>query len=137
MEILLLMSLIKMAGNREYGAHFGIMATCGVRPIMWITKKNGLEIIFYDSPDCPESEAYYKNDSLHGLRIQYSKRCKKYLEEYFVHGKKEGWEIGYYDNCMKKAEGYYRMEPWMAFTKYMIKKDALLTKPGLYARIMI
>lgn len=71
-------------------------------------KKNGLEIIFYDTPDCPEQEAYFKNDTLNGWLIRYSKRCKKIFEEQYVNGIKEGWEYEYYDNGIKKAEGYFK-----------------------------
>ncbi len=71
-------------------------------------KKNGLEIIFYDKPDCPEQEAYYKNDTLNGWLIRYSKRCKKQFEEQYIKGVKEGWEYEYYDNGIKKAEGFYK-----------------------------
>ncbi len=71
-------------------------------------RKNGLEIIFYDYPDCPKQEAYYKNDTLDGSLIRYSKRCKKIFEENYVNGKKEGIEIEYYDNGIKKAEGHYK-----------------------------
>ncbi|MEW6773276.1 MAG: hypothetical protein AB1304_04695 [Bacteroidota bacterium] len=85
-------------------------------------KKNGLEIIFYDTPDCPEQEAYYKNDSLDGWLIRYSKRCKKIFEEHYVAGKKEGWEIEYYDNGMKKATGYYKNGALDGFYKVYDKK---------------
>lgn len=85
-------------------------------------KKNGLEIIFYDYPDCPQQEAYYKNDSLDGWLVQYSKRCKKIFEEHYVKGKKEGWEIEYYDNGMKKAEGYFKNSSLEGFYKVYNKR---------------
>jgi hypothetical protein len=85
-------------------------------------KKNGLEIIFYDHPDCPEQEAYYKNDTLDGRLVRYSKRCKKEFEEHYIKGKKEGWEIEYYDNGIKKAEGFYRNGSLEGFYKVYDKK---------------
>ncbi len=85
-------------------------------------KKSGLEIMFYDYPDCPEQEVYYKNDTLDGTLIRYSKRCKKNFEENYVLGKKEGWEIEYYDNGIKKAEGYYKSGALDGFYKVYDKK---------------
>jgi antitoxin component YwqK of YwqJK toxin-antitoxin module len=85
-------------------------------------KKNGLEITFYDYPDCPEKEAFYKNDSLDGAVIYYSKRCKKNFEEHYVNGIKEGWEIEYYDNGMKKAEGYFKKGNLDGFYKVYDRK---------------
>ena len=85
-------------------------------------KKNGLEIIFYDHPDCPEQEAYYKNDTLDGRLVRYSKRCKKEFEEHYIQGRKEGWEIEYYDNGIKKAEGYYKNGSLEGFYKVYDKK---------------
>ncbi|RME19110.1 MAG: hypothetical protein D6799_01900 [Bacteroidetes bacterium] len=85
-------------------------------------KKNGLEILFYDYPDCPEQEAFYKNDSLNGWLVRYSKRCKKIFEEQYVSGKKEGWEFEYYDNGMKKAEGFYKNGALDGFYKVYNKK---------------
>lgn len=85
-------------------------------------KKNGLEILFYDYPDCPEQEAYFKEDSLDGTLIKYSKRCKKVFEENYSHGIKDGWEIEYYDNGIKKAEGYYRNNALDGYYKVYNKK---------------
>ncbi len=70
-------------------------------------KKTGLEITFYNYPDCPESEAYYKNDTLDGTLTIYSKKCKKIFEEDYIKGVKNGKEIEYYDNGIKKAEGSF------------------------------
>ena len=40
-------------------------------------KKQGLEIVWFDEPDCVELEAYYKDGLLDGPSIYYSKKCKK------------------------------------------------------------
>ena len=40
-------------------------------------KKQGLEIKWFDEPDCVEQESYYKDGLLDGPSIYYSKKCKK------------------------------------------------------------
>jgi hypothetical protein len=71
-------------------------------------KKDGLEIIWYDSPDCVEQESFYKEDKLDGTSIHYSKKCRVDFVENFKKGIKEGIEIEYYSNGVRKAEGYYK-----------------------------
>ena len=71
-------------------------------------KKEGLEIKWYDSPDCVEQESYYKNGLLDGPSIYYSKKCKKDFFETFKSGSKEGLELSYYPNGNIKAEGNFK-----------------------------
>lgn len=71
-------------------------------------QKNGLEIIWYDSPDCVEQEAYYKDGKLDGLLVHYSKKCRKDFYEHYKNGVKHGLEIEYYSNGNMKAEGTYK-----------------------------
>ncbi|MGZ4037801.1 MAG: toxin-antitoxin system YwqK family antitoxin [Bacteroidia bacterium] len=70
--------------------------------------KHGLEIIWYDKPDCVESEAYYKDGKLDGQSIHYSKKCRKDFVENFKKGIKEGVETEYYSNGVTKAEGNFK-----------------------------
>lgn len=71
-------------------------------------KKQGLEINWYDEPDCVEMEAYYKDGLLDGPSINYSKKCKKEFFETFKNGIKEGLELAYYPNGHIKAEGNFK-----------------------------
>lgn len=71
-------------------------------------KKQGLEINWYDEPDCVEKEAYYKDGLLDGPSISYTKKCKKKLFETFKNGLKDGLELEYYSNGHIKAEGKYK-----------------------------
>lgn len=57
-----------------------------------------------------------------GRLVRYSKRCKKEFEEHYIQGKKEGWEIEYYDNGIKKAEGFYKNGSLEGFYKVYDKK---------------
>jgi antitoxin component YwqK of YwqJK toxin-antitoxin module len=84
--------------------------------------KNGLEIIWYNSPDCVEQEAYYKEGKLDGTLIHYSKKCRKDLIENYKFGTKEGLEIEYYANGVKKAEGYYKKGMLDGYYKVYDKK---------------
>lgn len=71
-------------------------------------KKQGLEIVWFDEPDCVELEAYYKDGLLDGPSIYYSKKCKKDFYENFKNGLKDGLELAYYPNGRVKAEGNFR-----------------------------
>lgn len=71
-------------------------------------KKQGLEINWYDEPDCVELEAYYKDGMLDGPSIYYTKKCKKDVFQTFKNGLKEGLELEYYPNGHIKAEGKYK-----------------------------
>lgn len=71
-------------------------------------KKQGLEINWFDDPDCVELEAYYKDGLLDGPSIYYSKKCKKEVYENYKNGLKEGLELEYYPNGRVKAEGKFR-----------------------------
>ncbi len=71
-------------------------------------KKQGLEINWFDDPDCLELEAYYKDGLLDGPSIYYSKKCKKEVYENYKNGLKEGLELEYYPNGRVKAEGKFR-----------------------------
>jgi len=70
-------------------------------------KKQGFEITWFDSPDCVESERFYKDGKLDGPVIYYSKKCQKELFETYKDGVKEGLELEYYSNGRVKAEGKY------------------------------
>lgn len=71
-------------------------------------KKNGLEIVWYDSPDCVEQEAFYKDGKLDGILIHYSKKCRKDFYEHYKNGIKHGLEVEYYSNGNLKAEGTFK-----------------------------
>jgi antitoxin component YwqK of YwqJK toxin-antitoxin module len=71
-------------------------------------KKQGLEIVWFDDPDCVELEAYYKDGLLDGPCINYTKKCKKDVFQSFKNGLKEGLELEYYPNGHIKAEGKYK-----------------------------
>lgn len=71
-------------------------------------KKQGLEINWFDEPDCVELEAYYKDGMLDGPSIYYTKKCKKNVFQTFKNGLKEGLELEYYPNGHIKAEGKYK-----------------------------
>lgn len=70
--------------------------------------KTGLEIKWFDVPDCVEQEAYYKDGVLDGPSIYYSKKCRKDFYENFKNGIKNGTEVSYYPNGNIKAEGNYK-----------------------------
>ncbi|HRG00117.1 MAG: hypothetical protein U0W65_08835 [Bacteroidia bacterium] len=71
-------------------------------------KKQGLEILWFDEPDCVELEAYYKDGVLDGPSIYYSKKCKKEFFETYRNGLKDGLELEYYSNGRVKAEGKFK-----------------------------
>ncbi|MES2566403.1 MAG: hypothetical protein V4565_06025 [Bacteroidota bacterium] len=71
-------------------------------------KKQGLEINWFDEPDCVEKEAYYKDGMLDGPSISYTRKCKKSIFETFKGGVKDGLELEYYPNGHIKAEGKYK-----------------------------
>jgi len=71
-------------------------------------KKHGLEITWYDHPDCVEQEAFYKEGKLDGSVTHYSKRCRKDFYESYKNGVKHGPEVEYYNNGFLKAEGVYK-----------------------------
>lgn len=71
-------------------------------------KKQGLEINWFDEPDCVELEAYYKDGLLDGPSISYTKKCKKDIFQTFKNGLKDGLELEYYPNGHVKAEGKFK-----------------------------
>ena len=71
-------------------------------------KKQGLEIKWFNEPDCVEQETYYKDGVIDGPVVYYSKRCKRDFMETFKNGVKEGPEITYYANGHIKSEGTYK-----------------------------
>jgi hypothetical protein len=71
-------------------------------------KKDGLEITWYDHPDCVEQEAFYKDGKLDGSVTHYSKKCRKDFYETYKNGVKHGVEVEYYNNGYLKAEGVYK-----------------------------
>jgi hypothetical protein len=85
-------------------------------------KKNGLQIIWYATPDCVEQEAYYKDDKLDGTITHYSRKCRKDFIETYKNGTKEGVEIEFYSNGIKKAEGYYKKGMLDGYYKVYDKK---------------
>lgn len=70
--------------------------------------KTGLEIKWFDEPDCVEQESYYKDGVLDGPSIYYSKKCKKDFYENFKNGVKDGSEVSYYPNGNIRAEGNFK-----------------------------
>ena len=85
-------------------------------------KKQGLEIIWFDEPDCVEQESYYKDGRLDGPSIYYSKKCKKDFFENFKSGVKEGLELSYYHNGNIKAEGHFKKGKLDGYYKVYDKK---------------
>jgi hypothetical protein len=85
-------------------------------------KKQGHEIIWYDSPDCVEKEAYYKDGMLDGPSIFYSRKCRKDFFETYKNGIKEGIEISYHPNGNIKAEGVYKKGKLDCYYKVYDKK---------------
>ena len=71
-------------------------------------KKDGLEITWYDHPDCVEQEAFFKEGKQDGTVTHYSKRCRKDFLETYKNGVKHGPEVEYYNNGYLKAEGVYK-----------------------------
>jgi hypothetical protein len=84
--------------------------------------KSGLEIIWYDTPDCVEQESYYKENKLDGESVHYSKKCRKDFIENYKKGVKEGPEIEYYSNGVLKAEGFYKKGSLDGFYKVYDRK---------------
>ena len=85
-------------------------------------KKQGLEIKWFDEPDCVEQESYYKDGMLDGPSIYYSKKCKKDFFETFKSGVKEGLELSYYPNGNIKAEGNFKKGNLNGYYKVYDKK---------------
>lgn len=85
-------------------------------------KKQGLEIIWFDEPDCVQQESYYKDGKLDGPSIYYSKKCKKDFFENFKSGVKEGLELSYYHNGNIKAEGHFKKGKLDGYYKVYDKK---------------
>lgn len=85
-------------------------------------KKQGLEIKWFDVPDCVEQESYYKDGKLEGPSIYYSKKCKKDFFENYKNGTKEGLELSYYPNGNIKAEGNYKKGNLNGYYKVYDKK---------------
>ena len=85
-------------------------------------KKQGLEIRWFDEPDCVEQESYYKDGMLDGPSIYYSKKCKKDFFETFKSGVKEGLELSYYPNGNIKAEGNFKKGNLNGYYKVYDKK---------------
>lgn len=91
-------------------------------------KKQGLEIKWFDTPDCVEQESYYKDGVLDGPSVYYSKKCKKDFFETFKSGIKEGLELSYYPNGNIKAEGYYKKGNLNGYYRVYNKKESLNLK---------
>ncbi len=85
-------------------------------------KKQGLEIIWFDEPDCVQQESYYKDGMLDGPSIYYSKKCKKDFFENFKDGVKDGLELSYYHNGNIKAEGHFKKGKLNGYYKVYDKK---------------
>lgn len=71
-------------------------------------KKEGLELIWYEHPNCLQTQAIYINGELNGNIIHYSKKCKKELEENYSIGIKNGTETSYYPNGNIMSEGTFK-----------------------------
>ncbi len=87
-------------------------------------KKQGLEIVWFDEPDCVQSESYYKDGLLDGPSISYSKKCKKEFFESFKNGLKDGLELEYYPNGRVKAEGKFKKGNLDGYYKVFDKNGA-------------
>lgn len=85
-------------------------------------KKQGLEIMWFDEPDCVEQEAYYKDGLIDGPVTHYSRKCKKDFYESYKNGVKEGIEMSYYPNGNIKAEGIYKKGYLNGYYKVYDKK---------------
>lgn len=85
-------------------------------------KKQGLEIKWFDAPNCVEQEVYYKDGLIDGPVTHYSKKCKKDFYESYKNGVKEGIEVSYYPNGNIKAEGLYKKGHLNGYYKVYDKK---------------
>ncbi len=85
-------------------------------------KKQGLEIKWFDVPNCVEQEVYYKDGLIDGPVTHYSKKCKKDFYETYKNGVKEGFEVAYYPNGNIKAEGLYKKGHLNGYYKVYDKK---------------
>ncbi len=71
-------------------------------------KKEGLELIWNEHPNCLKEQSIYKAGVLNGTSIHYSKKCKKELEENFSFGVKNGRETTYYPNGNIQSDGVFK-----------------------------
>ena len=70
--------------------------------------RNGLDLEYYDYPNCLKTEANYRNDTLHGVLIQYYRNCNIRSTMTMVNGKIEGYYRTYHTNGKLEAEGYFK-----------------------------
>ena len=70
-------------------------------------QKDGLELQYFDSPDCIEQSVNYKMGVLDGPSITYFKNCKVKCEESFRNGIKDGSERCYHEKGWLMSQGYF------------------------------
>ncbi|MBX7205804.1 MAG: hypothetical protein K1X81_10315 [Bacteroidia bacterium] len=70
-------------------------------------QKDGLELQYFENPDCIELSVNYKMGVLDGPSITYFKTCKIKCEENYRNGIKEGAERCYHEKGWMMSEGYY------------------------------
>jgi antitoxin component YwqK of YwqJK toxin-antitoxin module len=71
-------------------------------------KKQGLEIFWYNFPNCVKEERFYTKGLLDGPITSYSRSCKKEQVENYKNGVKEGLELCYHPNGRLKSEGNFK-----------------------------
>lgn len=70
-------------------------------------QKDGLELKYFDSPDCIELSINYKLGVLDGPSITYFKDCKVKCEENYLNGQKNGAERCYHEKGWMMTEAYF------------------------------
>lgn len=71
-------------------------------------RKQGLEIHWYNFPNCIKEERFYNKGLLDGPLTLYAKSCKKESVEHYKNGVKEGLELSYHANGRLKSEGTFK-----------------------------
>lgn len=70
-------------------------------------QKDGLELKYYDNPDCLELSVNYNMGVLDGPTVSYYKTCKVNCEETYYNGVKNGSERCYHEKGWLMSEGYF------------------------------
>lgn len=70
-------------------------------------QKDGLELKYYDNPDCLELSVNYNMGVLDGPTVSYYRTCKVNCEETYYNGVKHGSERCYHEKGWLMSEGYF------------------------------
>ncbi|RYD83663.1 MAG: hypothetical protein EOP53_00150 [Sphingobacteriales bacterium] len=69
--------------------------------------KNGLDLLFFQFPNCIKEESEYRNDTL-VRRISYHRNCNVKMVESFRKGQREGYTKVYNKDGILETEGLYK-----------------------------